>query len=62
MPIRKFHSIEEMSAPVWRKAGDPELFRTMAGLWERWRQGEAPPLETFTIIVGQSHQAYFLTA
>jgi putative SOS response-associated peptidase YedK len=26
---------------------------TLAGLWERWRKGDAPPLETFTIIVGR---------
>ncbi|MBI2834110.1 MAG: hypothetical protein HYX76_06750 [Acidobacteria bacterium] len=23
-----------MKRPVWRHAGDPELFRVMAGLWE----------------------------
>lgn len=34
MPIRKFHSVEEMSAPVWRRPGDPSLYRVMAALWE----------------------------
>jgi hypothetical protein len=34
MPVRKFRSIEEMSAPQWRERGDPTLFRTMRALWE----------------------------
>jgi hypothetical protein len=36
MPVRRFRSIEDMKAntPVWRRSGDPALFRAMAGLWE----------------------------
>ena len=34
VPVRKFRSVQEMRRPVWREAGDPELFRTMAALWD----------------------------
>jgi len=34
MPVRKFRSIEEMKGEVWRRPGDPALFRAMARLWE----------------------------
>ena len=34
MPVRKFRSVEEMNQPVWRQAGDPQLFRAMAGVWQ----------------------------
>ncbi len=37
MPIRKFRSVEEMSAR-WRSPGDPELYRTMAALFEMGRR------------------------
>ena len=46
MPIRKFRSVEEMSAPVWRRPGDPELYRVMAALWDvgrRTRRRLYPP-------------------
>lgn len=33
MPVRKFRSVEEMSRPVWRTPGDPELYRVIAELW-----------------------------
>jgi len=33
MPVRRFRSVEEMSQPVWRQPGDPELYRTMRALW-----------------------------
>ena len=33
MPVRKFRSVEEMNQLVWRRAGDPELFRAIAGVW-----------------------------
>jgi len=33
MPVRRYRSVEEMSQPRWRRPGDPELFRAMAGLW-----------------------------
>jgi len=38
MPIRKFRSVEEMNQPNWRRPGDPQLYRTMAGLWELGRR------------------------
>lgn len=38
MPVRKFRSVEEMNQPVWRDPGDPELYRTIAGLWEVGRR------------------------
>ncbi len=34
MPVRKFRSVEEMNQPIWRQAGDPQLYRAMAGVWE----------------------------
>ena len=34
MPIRKFRSVEEMNQPLWRQAGDPQLYRAIAGVWE----------------------------
>ena len=33
MPVRRFRSIEDMSRPRWRAAGDSDLFRTIARLW-----------------------------
>jgi hypothetical protein len=33
MPVRKFRSVEEMNTPVWRRAGDPALFRAIASVW-----------------------------
>lgn len=38
MPVRKFRSVEEMKRPPWRDAGDPELFRAIADLWEIGRR------------------------
>ena len=34
MPIRKFRSVEEMNQPNWRHAGDPQLYRAMAVVWD----------------------------
>jgi hypothetical protein len=34
MPVRKFRSVEDMSQPIWRKPGDPSLYRAMAALLE----------------------------
>jgi hypothetical protein len=34
MPVRKFRSVEEMNQPIWRRPGDPELYRTIAALWQ----------------------------
>ena len=38
MPVRKFRSVEEMNQPIWRQAGDPQLYRAMAGVWEVGRR------------------------
>jgi len=38
MPVRKFRSVEEMNTPLWRRAGDPALFRAIAGLWNMGRR------------------------
>jgi len=38
MPVRKFRSIEEMNVPHWRDAGDPDLIRAIADLWEIGRR------------------------
>ena len=34
MPVRKFRSVEEMNQPIWRQAGDSQLYRAIAGVWE----------------------------
>jgi len=34
MPLRRFHSVEEMSQPVWREPGDPALYRAIRSLWD----------------------------
>jgi len=36
MPVRKFRSIEEMKQdhPIWRRPGDPVLYRAIALVWE----------------------------
>ena len=36
MPVRKFRSIEEMKRdhPIWRRPGDPVLYRAIALVWE----------------------------
>lgn len=38
MPIIKYRSIEEMDAHTWRRAGDPELYRSIAFVWELARR------------------------
>jgi hypothetical protein len=46
MPVRRFRSVEEMNAPLWRQPGEPELYRTMAALWafgRRTRPRTYPP-------------------
>ena len=46
MPVRKFRSVAEMSEPLWRKAGDPELFlaiRYRSALAERTVGHRFPP-------------------
>jgi hypothetical protein len=34
MPVKKFRSVSDMEQPIWRKPGDPALYRTMAALWD----------------------------
>ena len=34
MPVRRFHSVEEMNQPVWREPGSPELYRAIREVWE----------------------------
>lgn len=33
MPVRKFRNVEELNKPIWRSAGDPDLFRAIASVW-----------------------------
>jgi hypothetical protein len=33
MPIRKFHSVEEMGGPLWYQPGDPALYRAIRHAW-----------------------------
>jgi hypothetical protein len=33
MSVRRFKSVEQMKSPRWRNAGDPDLFRAIASLW-----------------------------
>lgn len=41
MPVRKFRSVEEMNRPVWRHAGDPELYRAIASVWAFGRRSHS---------------------
>jgi len=34
MPVRRFRSVQEMNQPVWRKPGDPELYRAIKQIWD----------------------------
>ena len=34
MPVRRFHTVEELNAPVWREPGDPALYRAIARIWD----------------------------
>lgn len=46
MPVFKFRSVEEMNTPHWRKPGDADLYRAMAGLWDlgaRTQRRRFPP-------------------
>lgn len=38
MPVRRFRSVEEMSAPRWRNPGDPLLYRAIAAIWDFGRR------------------------
>jgi len=32
MPVRRFRSVEEMNAPLWRQPREPELYQTVVAL------------------------------
>lgn len=34
MPVRKFRDISEMEDNLWRKPGDPALFRAIESVWD----------------------------
>jgi hypothetical protein len=39
MPVRRFHSVEEMKGEAhWRQPGTPELWRAVAGVWDLGRR------------------------
>jgi hypothetical protein len=38
VPVYKFRSAEEMNQETWREPGDPELYRTIAFVWELGRK------------------------
>ena len=38
MPVYKFRSIEDMSAPPRRTPGDPELYQAIANVWHFGRR------------------------
>jgi hypothetical protein len=38
VPVHKFRSIDDMPELAWRRPGDPELFRALAGLAEASRR------------------------
>lgn len=33
MPVRRFHSVDEMSEPFWRQPGDPALYQAIKAVW-----------------------------
>jgi hypothetical protein len=46
MPVRKYRSVADMPDPPWRRPGDSELYRALAGLWDmsrRLRPRRFPP-------------------
>lgn len=34
MPLRKFHSLQEMEDSLWREPGDPQLLRAIRSVWD----------------------------
>lgn len=38
MPVRRFHSVEEMESEAWLAADDPRLARTIAAVWASARR------------------------
>ena len=46
MPVRKFRTIEDMERSKWRRPGDPDLYRSIASVWDfgrRTRPRRFPP-------------------
>jgi hypothetical protein len=41
MPVRKFRRTEDMEREHWRNPGDPQLYRTIARVWEFGRRTAA---------------------
>ena len=33
MAVQRFRNAEELNQPVWRRAGDPLLFRAISSIW-----------------------------
>jgi hypothetical protein len=42
MPVRRFRTVADMSAPIWRQPGDPALYRAIAALWRSGQRTVAP--------------------
>ena len=46
MSVKKFRNVEELNQPIWRQAGDPQLFRAMSNIWafaQRTNPRKFPP-------------------
>ena len=44
MPVKKFRTVEELNQPIWRRAGDPALFRAIAAVWNFGRLTRSRPI------------------
>ena len=42
MPVRRFRSVADMEQPLWRRPGDPELYRAIAALWRTGQRTTGP--------------------
>lgn len=38
MPVFKFRTVEALNREIWRRPGDPELYRVMDRLWAAGRR------------------------
>lgn len=65
MPVRKFRSVEDMNAPVWRAPGDPALYVAIGAVWERGARLSprrfTPGVRRFTSIAALEADADALT-
>lgn len=43
MPVKKFRSVEDMEAPIWREPGDPALYRAIERLFDLGRRSRLRP-------------------